>query len=64
MLVPTDDLAALIAALRQAVGDPDLRERLGAAARADVDAAFGMDRYVAAFVDLYEELAAAKGVRR
>ena len=64
LLVPTEDVAALTAALRRALDDPELRQRLGAAARIHVDATFGMARYVREFVDLYEELAAAKGVRR
>ena len=53
--VPTDDLAALIAALRRARRRPGAARAAGAPARTHVDAAFGMDRYVAAFVDLYEE---------
>ena len=64
LLVPTEDLAALTGALRRAVEDPELRRRLGAAARVHVDATFGMARYVREFVDLYEELAEAKGVQR
>ena len=64
MLVPTENVAALTAALRRAIEDPELRRRLGAAARLHVDATFGMARYVHEFVGLYEELAAAKGVRR
>lgn len=64
LLVPTEDRGALAAAMQRLVADPDLAGRLGAAARAHVSSAFGMERFVAEFGDLYDELAAAKGVRR
>ncbi len=60
LLVPINDVAALEAALRRAVADPGLRLRLGSAAREHVAATFGMDRYVAEFVSMYEELADAR----
>jgi glycosyltransferase involved in cell wall biosynthesis len=62
LLVPVEDLEALTRALRRAIEDPDLRQRLGPAARAHVHATFGMARYVREWGDLYEELAASKGV--
>ncbi len=61
LLVPVDDRDALAAALERLGGDPDLRARLGAAARERADTVFGMDRFVREFSDLYEELAAAHG---
>jgi glycosyltransferase involved in cell wall biosynthesis len=44
--------------------DGDLRAALGAAARQRAATVFGMDRMVAEFAALYEELAERKGVRR
>jgi len=64
LLVPIEGLEALTGALRRAIQDPDLRRRIGAAARVHVDAKFGMARYVREFADLYEELAESKGLRR
>lgn len=58
LLVPTGDEAALAAALRRAIEDPELRGRLGGAARDHVREAFGMDAMVAAFAELYERLIA------
>jgi glycosyltransferase involved in cell wall biosynthesis len=64
LLVPIEDRDALTSALRRAIDDPDLRARIGSAAREHVDANFGMGRYVRQWGDLYEELAASKGIRR
>ena len=64
LLVPVEDLDALTRALRRAIDEPDLRSRLGAAARTHVEATFGMARYAREWGDRYEELAAAKGVLR
>lgn len=64
LLVPVEDLGALTGALRCAIQDPDLRRRIGAAARVHVDATFGMARYVREFADLYEGQAESKGLRR
>jgi glycosyltransferase involved in cell wall biosynthesis len=64
LLIEIGDGAALGAALARLASDPDLRARLGAAARRRVASVFGMDRMVAEFAALYEELAARKGVRR
>jgi glycosyltransferase involved in cell wall biosynthesis len=64
LLIPVEDRAALVSALHRLMSDPDLRERLGNAAREHVTAAFGMDRFVAEFASLYEEQAASKNVRR
>ena len=64
LLVPTQDSAALGTALDRLVFDSDLRDRFGSAAREHVARMFGMDRFVAEFVALYEEQVAAKKVRR
>lgn len=54
------DEAAFARALGSLVDDPALRRSLGDAARAHVQKAFGMERFVAETAALYEELAAAK----
>lgn len=64
LLVPIEDVDGLTRALRKAIEDPELRRRIGSAAREHVDAKFGMSRYVRQWGELYEELADAKGVRR
>ncbi len=64
LLVPIERLDALTGALRRVIDDSDLRQRLGHAARSHVGATFGMGRFVKEYGDLYEELAAAKGLRR
>ena len=60
LLVPNDDLAALTSALHRVAADASLRATLGAAARGHVATTFGVDRFVAEFAALYEELAARK----
>lgn len=60
LLVPVNDADALAVAIRRAVLDSALRERLGLAARRHAETTFGMSRFVAEFAALYEELAAAK----
>jgi glycosyltransferase involved in cell wall biosynthesis len=64
LLVPINDPQALTTAIRRMLTEPELRRRLGAAARAHVERVFGMDRFVAEFADLYESLAEARRVRR
>ena len=64
LLVPVNDEAAFSAALLRLARDPELRARLGASARRRVAAEFGLDRMVAEYAALYEELAERKGVRR
>lgn len=61
LLVPVGDSAAFAAAIERLEADPDLRRRLGDAAREHARREFGMDRFVAEFTALYEELAAAHG---
>lgn len=62
LLVPVNDNVALSAALLRVAQDPDLGARLGAAARKRVATVFGMERMVAEFAALYEELAERKGI--
>lgn len=64
ILVPIGDEAAMAEAILRLAADSDLRQRLGADARAFVQTVFGVDRFVAETAALYEELAAAKGIRR
>jgi glycosyltransferase involved in cell wall biosynthesis len=64
LLVPIDDVGAITRAMRRVVADEDLRERLGASARSHVAAAFGMDRFVREFADLYETLWEQRQLRR
>jgi glycosyltransferase involved in cell wall biosynthesis len=63
LLVPVNDLDRLAQAMRLVATQPDLRARLGAAARRHADTAFTMDRFVGQYAALYEELAAARGIR-
>jgi glycosyltransferase involved in cell wall biosynthesis len=53
LVVPVGDVGQLAAALGRLADDAELRARLGAAAREHVARAFGMDRFVAEFADLY-----------
>jgi len=58
LLVPPRDPAALRAALERALGDADLRRRLGAAARERIRQRFSWDAVLDATIDLYREAAA------
>ncbi len=62
LLVPSEDAAALAVAARRLVGDPELRRRLGAGARALAES-FTWDKIALAHVSLYETLIAAGGRR-
>jgi glycosyltransferase involved in cell wall biosynthesis len=64
ILVDVGDGAALAAGMLRLATDSDLRARLAAAARIRVTEQSGMDRTVAAYAALYEELAERKGMRR
>jgi glycosyltransferase involved in cell wall biosynthesis len=64
LLVPINDRAALASAMSRAIRDPGLRSTLGRTARQHVAMTFGMDRFVAEFAALYEELAVARGPKR
>jgi glycosyltransferase involved in cell wall biosynthesis len=58
LLVPPRDPAALRAALERALGDADLRRRLGAAARERIRQRFSWDAVLDATIELYREAAA------
>jgi len=58
MLVPPGDDAALADALTRLAGDPALRARLGAAARATVATRLGWDRAARSFEEAYAAAAA------
>ena len=53
VLVPRDDAAAMVRALRALLASPDERRRLGAAARRHVERRFDLGRLVAAHHSLY-----------
>jgi glycosyltransferase involved in cell wall biosynthesis len=55
LLVPPNDPAALRAALERLLGDPGLRRRLGAAARAEARQRLGWEAVTAATISAYEE---------
>lgn len=61
ILVPVNDEAGLADGIVRVLDDPALGERLGRAARSDVEHAFGIDRFVAETAALYEEMAASAG---
>ncbi len=61
-VVPVGDRHALSDALATLSSDAQLRERFGSAGREYMEAAFGMDRYIREWSDLYEQLAVAKGL--
>jgi glycosyltransferase involved in cell wall biosynthesis len=55
VLVPPRDVAALRAALERLLGDPELRARLGAAARAKAEREWSREAMADALVRVYEE---------
>jgi glycosyltransferase involved in cell wall biosynthesis len=55
-LVPVDDPAAMRGALERLVSDPDVYERMSAAARANAEA-YSWERVSERFEDLYTEAA-------
>ncbi len=57
-LVPTRNAQALASALQQAIEQPGLRERYGAAARALVESDFSTDRVAGETIAVYHELTA------
>lgn len=57
-LVPVRDVDALVDRLERLILDPDLRRRMGAAARAKAEREFGVDAIVEQHLQLYEEVLA------
>jgi glycosyltransferase involved in cell wall biosynthesis len=62
LLVPVHGPPKLAKAIRTLVDDPDLRQRLGEAGKARVEAEFSAGPMIERFVALYEELARSKGL--
>jgi glycosyltransferase involved in cell wall biosynthesis len=60
LLVPPGDVPALTQALERLVGDPDLRSRLGAAARARALEEFDQVRVAAVSLETYAAVALRK----
>ncbi len=56
LIVPVEDVPALVSALARMVADPGLRTRLGAAVRETVEQRFSIRRYIAELERTYEEL--------
>lgn len=63
LLVAPDDPPALAAACLRLLGDPELRARFAAAARARVSARFGLERQRDAYLALYQELMSQRAGR-
>jgi glycosyltransferase involved in cell wall biosynthesis len=61
LLFPVDDQPALEAALRRLLGDEKLRSRLGASARATVEARYALDATAGHLLALYRQLIATSG---
>jgi glycosyltransferase involved in cell wall biosynthesis len=61
-LIPVGNVMLLARAIRDVVRDPILSRRLGEAGRARVDTHFRVDTMIAQFIQLYEDLARAKGL--
>jgi glycosyltransferase involved in cell wall biosynthesis len=60
LLVPVDDLDLLSEGMRTAIDDAQLRLRLGAAARHQIERDYGMERFAQEYSDLYQEQLAAR----
>ncbi len=61
--VEPDDARALANAVRVALADKEVRERLGASARSRVVGRFDLDAMYQGYLNLYEELLASTGTR-
>lgn len=64
LIVPIEDVSALVSALVRVVRDPELRDRLGAAVRETVERRFSIRRYIAELEQTYEELLGNPGWAR
>ena len=60
ILVPVGDPGAMAVGIARLAGDPELRAKLGAAARTSVEESFPMDRMVEGMAHIYEALAARR----
>lgn len=60
ILVPSDDIEALAAAMLRLARDPDLRQRMGTAARKKYEQLFTPEVVLPVLVDLYERVVAAR----
>ena len=56
LLVPVKDAPALASALERLIADPQMRSRLGSAARKRVEEVFAADKIVAAHLEVYRAL--------
>jgi glycosyltransferase involved in cell wall biosynthesis len=56
LLVPADDLDALVGALTKLTSEPGLRASLGARARSRVSERFGAEQFLAASLEVYHQL--------
>lgn len=61
LLAPPDDAPALAAALRLALGDRPLRERLGGEARRTIEREHDLDQTAAAYLSLFAQAVSARG---
>jgi glycosyltransferase involved in cell wall biosynthesis len=61
LLVPTEDAAALAAALDELAADPALRRRMGEAAHARVRSAFRADEMIERTLETYAALVEHRG---
>lgn len=63
LLTPAGDSAALAGSLERLLGDPALRERMGAAGATRVSECFSLERMVDGVVDVYRDVAAERAGR-
>lgn len=63
LLVPPSDPPALCNSLLRLFADPVAAQRLGRAARAECERRFSLDRMVADYAAVYDQLLASRGVR-
>lgn len=61
VVVPPSDPAAIAAAIRRLISDPEMKVRLGEEARRRIEGTFSIDRTIAATKRLYEEAVATAG---
>jgi glycosyltransferase involved in cell wall biosynthesis len=63
LLIPPDELEPLAAALQQALSDPSLRERLGAAAAERIQSRYTLEAIAPHYLDLYTRLSHGEAPR-